>query len=291
MQQNEKFALQRKKRGEHNMNWQNLFQLIKKMWDVTQTELTLYLDNTSDSTISRLITGKQLSTRLERSMIYTNVFDHSNPKSLVHAKDQSATDASLLSQLIESLKELNLFDKVKHLHTDNYEKFVKDILKLVKANESKNFSHSQKNISVTSQKKGNQQGDETPLKELSYEFYLSCQNYGLEDFIKQDPFTSLRPYQIEDAISLIGHINTCHSRNDSLDKDSDINKNIIKFTEDLSEYIKMLRRCSDNTKTFPDEFTPIKGNEMSQEIKALRNTLQSSYASITATIEDRLNKL
>ncbi len=196
-----------------------------------------------------------------------------------------------MSQLIELLKELNLFDEVMQLHTDDYEKFVKGMLKLVKTSHSKKSFSFQKAISVTSQKKEKQQGDETPPKELSLEFYLSCKNYGLESFFKQNPFTSLRPYQIEDAINLIGHINNRHLRNDSPDKDSDIYNNIISFTNDLFEYIKMLRRCSDNTKTFPYEFIPIQSSEMSQKVESLCNSLQSSYINITAIIEDRLNKL
>lgn len=259
------------------MTWKNFFQLIQEMCEVTQTDLANYL-KTSPSTISRLMAGNQSDTRLNINEIYTALFDLSNPKSLVHSTYPSATDAKLLSDLIELLKNLELFDKVKDLCTDDYEKFVKGILKLVKANHIKKSS--------SDQKKGNQQGGE-----LSHEFYLSCKNYGLENFLEQNPFTSLRPYQIEDAIDLIGHINALHSRKDSPDKDSDIYNNIIEFTNDLFEYIRMLRRCSDNTKTFPYEFTPVQGSEMSQEIKALRKNLQSSYASITATIEDRLNKL
>lgn len=272
------------------MTWQIFFELIKKMRDVKQTEIAGYLD-VHRSTISRLIHGQQRTFNRTINEIYFALFDPSNKKSFVSSIAHNDTN-DLLKFFKETLHELALDNEVKQLYNNDYEKFMIGILKLVKKSESPKFSFLQDEHNCTSpNKEESQQDNKIPPKEMFYEFWQNCRDFGIGDFIRQNPFEALFPYQIQDALRFYGHINEKHERGDSPDKDSTLYQSIISFIDTLFKYIKMLKRCSSNIETFPYDFTPIKDSELSQEIENVRKNLQLLYNDITATIQDKQNKL
>lgn len=275
------------------MTWQIFFELIKRMCDVKQTEIADYL-NVDPSTISRLIHGQQLTFSHNINEIYSALLDPFNPKSLVSSSSSIVYDDAndLLKLLKGTLHELELDNEVKQLCNNDYQKFMIEILKLAKKSKPAKFSSPQDKHNCTSPNKEEaQQDNKTPPKEMFYEFWQNCRDFGIEDFIKQNPFEALSPYQIQDALCFYGHINEKHKRDDSPDKDSALYQSIISFIDTLFKYIKMLKRCSGNIETFPYDFTPIKDSELSQEIETVRKNLQLLYNDITATIQDKRNKL
>lgn len=272
------------------MTWQIFFKLIKNMWDVNQSSIAVYL-NVDRSTISRLLNGHQLTFNRNINDIYSKLLDPTNPESLVSFVINDDAN-NLLKLLKETLHELELDNEVKHLCNNDYEKFMKGILKLAKKSEPPKSSSTQDEHNCTSpNKEESQQDDKTPPEEMSYEFWQNSRDFGIEDFIRQNPFEALSPYQIEDAICFYGHINQKHERGDSPDKDSSLYQSIISFIYTLFKYIKLLKHCSSNTETFPYDFKPIKDGELTQEIETVRKNLQLLYNDITVTIKDKRNKL
>lgn len=270
------------------MTWQDIFNIIEKMWDVKQANIANCL-GVHPSTVSRLMNGKQQSIHCTINEIYDKLFNPSNPKSLAYRKDTN-TERQLLAQLKDILHELELDDVTNRLSQDNYEKFMKGMLKSVKEYKPQISSISKGTVNPTPEYRRPIPHDDTSPEEMFYEFYKSCHDYGIEDFIAQNPFESLSPYQIEDAIHFIGHVTSMHKRNDNPDKDSILYQHIISFTDTLLEYIKALKSCSDYTKAFPEAFTPVKSNDMVRKLDSLRKHLISIHQVISADIKDKQEK-
>lgn len=270
------------------MTWQDIFNLVIKMWDVTQTQIANSL-GVNRSTISRLMNGQQQSIHCSISEIYDKLFNPSNPKSLAYSKIPNV-ERQLFNQLKDLLHESELDDVINRLSQESYEKFVKGMLKLAKENHSQISSIPKKTLKQTPECKRPIRHDGTPPTEMFYEFYKSCKDYGIEDFVAQNPFKSLSSYQIEDAIHFIGHITSKHEKKDSPDTNSELYQHIIEFTNTLLDYIKALKCCSDKTKTFPEDFTPVKSNDIMQKLDCLRKHLTLLYQEINTEIEDKLKK-
>lgn len=272
------------------MTWKNIFDIIENMWDVKQNLIATYL-SVNASTISRLNNGKHHHSReITSTCLYDNIFNPDNPKSLACHQESHPTKKELSQRLTEAIQNLGVYDASIPINQNNYEQFIKDMPKNI-VNQpviSSPFQNTVNNVPEVENQ--NQQNNTTHAQELSYVFYQSCENYGIENFIDQDPFKSLLPYQLEDAMSFIGHITARQKKNDSPDKNSDICQNIRSFTNVLLEYIHILYRYSDKAKTFPEDFTPIKSKEPLQEIDNIRKELKSLYYTIQASIEDDLNK-
>lgn len=270
------------------MTWQIIFELVLKIWDVNQSDIARLLGY-HRSTISRLINGKKETFSCRIDDIYLKLFDPSNQNSLAYFQKTNKPEY-LLKRLKEELHELGLDNEVKQIQTNDYEKFVKGILSLAK-NTNPHKPHSSKANATVQHQPQKKLSDTVPHpEELIYEFFQSCEGFGIEDFIKQNP-SELRPYQIEDALYFYGRINTKHQQGDSPDKNSTLYQDIISFTDKLYEYIKCLVGNSDGTISFPYSSTPAKNSTSSKKIEILRKSLLSSYDTVTSTIEDYLNKI
>ncbi|MCM1500482.1 MAG: helix-turn-helix domain-containing protein, partial [Clostridium sp.] len=196
------------------MTWSDIINLLMGMWDIKQEEIASRL-GVDASTISRLKNGKQKTIRWKIVEIYDKLFNPFNSGSLAYSENtnsvntdsdtdsDTAVEKSLLNQLKQTLQDLKLGEVVTQINSDEYECFVKEMIKLAqKANPPVSSKQTEPILKYEEQV----HQDETSPEEMHRNFYQSCKDYGIENFIEADSSASLLPYQIEDAIHFIGHI-------------------------------------------------------------------------------------
>lgn len=112
------------------ITWKEVFRLLDDMLELNASEIADYL-HVSRSTITRLSNGTTKSTRLKDDEIYDALLNTSNNKSPVFGKDPR----DLLGILKELIEKAGLSEATESLYSNDYETFVKGLLKLARKNE------------------------------------------------------------------------------------------------------------------------------------------------------------
>lgn len=268
--------------------WKHVFDLVDKLWELNQNDIANYWD-VNRSTISNLKNGKQLQFKPACSKLYRDLFDPTNPKSPVSGKEPMV----LLRDLKKEIEDAGLTDLTKGIKDDDYENFVVSLLRLAKENQSK---LSTKNGIVphntTENKSNNQKDNETQPERMLDVCRQSFEGFPIEEFIDSNPADSIKSYLIEDAFFVVKCIRQKHDNGDSPDKHNEIYQNIVKFADDLLEYLKFLKSASGNLNILDEGYKPLNGddNEYVEESNYYRQELRSLYQLIKMEIERQRNE-
>lgn len=261
------------------ITWKQIIRLTKHFFEINQTDIAGYLDVHS-SEVSLLANGKIRHFGKKLDEIYTKLFDPNNPES--PAAKMNKDPKELLADLKEILKEDGI-DVDKSIPDNDYEKFVKGILKLARKNES---TESMQNKSTSKKIKNNKKETISKSKEKSIEpeqesilikFYQDSKAFAIEDFIDLNPATTLSPDRIYDAIRFIGRIKR--------GLEFEYNPDIAKFVENLSTYLHYLKENSTDPDHFPEGFR-INTHSITTDNISHIQSLKSLFSSIQEKINE-----
>ena len=225
-----------------------IIRLTKHFFEITQTDIAECLD-INRSTVSLLENGRTTHFRAKTDEIYTKLFDPNNPES--PAAKMNKDTKELLADFKEILKEDGI-DVDKSIPDNDYETFVKGIIKLARKNEStksmqnKSTLKNIKNDKKETISKSKEKSTEPKQESILIKFYQDSKAFAIEDFIDLDPATTLSPDRIYDAIRFIGRIKR--------GLEFEYNPDIAKFIENLSNYLRYLKENSTDPDHFPEGF-------------------------------------
>lgn len=262
------------------MNWQTIFYLIHKFWDIKSCDIANYLD-VHRSTVSRLSTGNASRFKHSTSDIYKKIFDFNNPQSL--ASNQNCTANEILGILTDEIK-LNKLDISKDIiNTNDYEKIIKNLLNSARKNEPiKQPLHKSHPASQQKHIVNNIQ-EKQPVLEI----YESFEDYAIYEFINTPP-EIISPDRIGDMLIFIGHIKYC------LDSETNLEQNnVSNFLITLTEYLIFLRDNSSSPSNFPYDYhlADNQTKDFKDSISSTLEKLNKLYLSIKIDYENKQTQI